>query len=130
MIRISPDVPPLGTHPKWPLLVVPEEVKDLFARVNRLTGLASERHDEGVALYREKIHPQIEHEPGFAGGMLLTGREAGVAYAITFWDSRDAMTESTEAGRKLADTAAEQLEAELTVEMLEVMFSKLPALTA
>ncbi len=102
----------------------------LFARVNRLTGLAGERYEEGVALYREKIHPEIEHEPGYAGGMLLADRDAEVAYAITFWESKEAMTESTEAGHKLAAAAAEQLEGELTVEMLEVAFSKLPAVTA
>ncbi len=101
----------------------------LFARVNTFRGIDRERYDEGIALYRDKVHPEIEQEPGFAGGLLLADREADVSYAITFWESKDAMAESTEKGRKLADAAAEQLNAELTVEMLEVAFSKLPAVT-
>lgn len=101
----------------------------MFARVNTFRGIDGERYDEGFALYRDKLHPQIEHEPGFAGSLLLAERDADVSYAITFWESKEAMVESTEAGRELAEAAAKQLEAELIVEMLEVAFSKLPALT-
>ena len=102
----------------------------MFARINTLKGIERERYDEAIELYRDKIHPEIEREPGFAGGMLLADREADVSYAITFWESKDAMVESTQAGRRLADSAAKKLDAELTVEMLEVPFLKLPALTA
>lgn len=101
----------------------------MFARVNTLKGIAGERYEEGLELYREKTQPEIEQQPGFTGSLLLADRDAGVAYAITFWESKDAMLSSTDTGRKLASTAAEQLDAELSVELLEVAFSKLPALT-
>ena len=102
----------------------------MVARVNAFRGIEGKRYDESLALYRDRIHPEIEHEPGFAGSMLLADRDADVAYAITFWESRDAMVESAEAGRRLADAAAKELGAELTVEMLDVAFSELPALAA
>lgn len=101
----------------------------MFARVSTLKGIAGERYDEGVEFYRDKTVPEIEEQPGFTGALLLADRDADVAYAITFWESKDAMLSSADAARKLASGAAGQLDADVSVEMLEVAFSKLPALT-
>jgi hypothetical protein len=101
----------------------------VFARVSILKGVG-DRYEEGVVLFRERVVPVLQGQPGFAGTLLLGEPDRGVAFAITLWHSEDAMRASNELGRTLATTAAQQLQAELAMDCCEVAVSELAGLLA
>lgn len=100
----------------------------MFARMSVFRGDVG-RLAEGVAMFREKILPETESQPGFAGALLLADREGEAAYSLTFWETEEARDARKERGRELAEMAARELGMELTVHELEVPFARFPALT-
>lgn len=101
----------------------------MFARVTTFRGGAA-RLAEGTELFREQVVPEDEKQPGFAGALLLADRDAELSYAVTFWDSEEAMVATDELGKQLAEAAARELELSAEIGHFEVLFSKLPAVVA
>jgi heme-degrading monooxygenase HmoA len=101
----------------------------VFARVSTFKG-GMERLDEGIALFRDRVVPEDEKQPGFEGALLLVDREARVSRAVTFWHSEEELNATSELGKRLAETAAHELELEVEVSTCEVPFARLPALVA
>jgi heme-degrading monooxygenase HmoA len=101
----------------------------MLARVFIHKGVG-ERYNEGVELYREKVVPEVEKQPGFAGALLLANRDADLAYSITFWESEEALHATDELGKQLAEAAAKELHSEFSEGHFTVEVSKLPALVA
>lgn len=101
----------------------------MFARVWTFKGMG-DRYDEGVEFFRDKVVPDGEKKAGLTGLLLLGDRTSGVAHSIAFWESEEAMQAGYEWGEQLAETAANQLHAEISVGHFEVEVSKLPALIA
>lgn len=97
----------------------------MFARLSTFTS-SLERLDEGIAVLRDKVLPEIEKQPGFDGAMLLAGVDADIAYTITFWKSEEALATTAESGTRLAELAAQQLDLEVQVANCEVAFAKFP----
>lgn len=101
----------------------------MFARISTFRGDMA-RLEEGKTLFREKVVPEDEKLPGFAGALLLADRDAGLSYAVTFWETEEAMTASDPLGNELAKTAAKELGLTVEIGHSEVLISKLPALVA
>ena len=95
----------------------------MFARISTFKG-GSERLEEGVELFRDKVVPEDEKQPGFAGAFLLADREADLAYAVTLWESEEALHATDALGKQLASSAAEQLGLDVSVASAEVPFFK------
>jgi heme-degrading monooxygenase HmoA len=99
----------------------------MFARVNTFMG-GLEHVEDGVAMFRDKVVPEIEKQPGFDGAMFLADREGQVVYAVTFWKSEAEMTASEELGKRMAEAAGKQFGSKVETSHCEVALSTLPAL--
>ncbi|SRR6266545_2142750 len=97
----------------------------MFARLSTFTS-SLEKLDEGIAVLRDRVLPEIEKQPGFDGAMLLAGVDADVAYTVTFWKSEEALTATAESGKRLAEMAAQELDLQVEVANCEVAFAKFP----
>jgi hypothetical protein len=106
-----------------------KEVVAVFARLSTFKG-SMERLEEGVSLFTEKILPETEKQPGFAGALLLADRESGVAYSLTLWESKEALEARRDRARELAEMAARETGTQLHVSTCEVAVSKFPSLVA
>lgn len=75
----------------------------MYARVNRFED-RPQHLDEAERFAEQKIVPQLETVPGFAGVLSLVDRATGASLAITFWETEQAMHASeAEAGRLRRD---------------------------
>lgn len=97
----------------------------MFARLSAFTS-SLERLDEGIAVLRDKVLPEIEKQPGFDGAMLLAGVDAEIAYAVTFWKTEEELAATAESGQRFAEMAARQLDLDVQVTNCEVAFAKFP----
>lgn len=91
----------------------------MFARASMFKG-GFERLQEGVELFRDRVVPEVEKQPGFAGAFLLADPDADTAYAVTLWEDEEALRASDELGKRLAEAAAEQLGLQVTIRYPEV----------
>ena len=94
----------------------------MFARVSTFTGGVQDL-DQGIVLARERIVPRLEEHQGFKGLMLIVDRAAGVASAITFWESEEDLAASQEDNQQLTEQAAHAFEVQVEVRNYEVAFS-------
>ncbi len=65
----------------------------MFSRVVRLKGEAS-RTEEAGKLWTQSVLPLIKKQKGYAGVALLTNRKTGDGFAVTYWETEQAMKES------------------------------------
>ncbi len=100
----------------------------MFVRMAAFKG-DMERMDEGVSIFSEKILPETETQPGFAGAMLLVDRDGGVAYSLTFWDSEEALEARRERANEWSSSVARDFRLELDVSKCEVAVARFPAAT-
>lgn len=98
----------------------------MHARVSTIQG-SPDRIDEGTALIRSKVVPELERVDGFAGVLSLADRASGRSLTITLWESAEALRASEERANALRTAAAEDLGAtgEPVVERFEVTLSEL-----
>ena len=74
--------------------------------------------DEGVALMRDQIWPELERMSGCVGMSMLADREAGRCIVTTAWATDEAMRASADPARELRSRAAEALRAD-AVDVME-----------
>ena len=98
----------------------------MHARVSTIEG-SPDRVDEGTALIRSKILPELEHVDGFAGVLSLADRVTGRSLTITLWETEDALRASEERANAMRSSAATDLgaTADPSVERFEVTLSEL-----
>ena len=98
----------------------------MHARVSTIEG-SPDRIDEGTALIRSKVLPQLEHVDGFAGVLSMADRATGRSVTITLWESEEALRASSERANTLRSEAAADLgaTAEPNVEHFEVTLSEM-----
>jgi heme-degrading monooxygenase HmoA len=86
----------------------------VYARVNRFED-RPETVDEAERFAEQKIVPQLETVPGFAGVLSMVDRATGRSLAITFWETEQAMRASeVEADRlrgEISDGAGSEVRA-------------------
>ena len=78
----------------------------MHARLTRIEAPA-ERLDEMARQFEQQTLPQIQGIDGFKGYQLLGDRANGIAIAIVYWDSAEAMQASEEAVKAARQQAAE-----------------------
>ena len=71
----------------------------MFARVITMQ-LKSDKLDEAVSYYKEKLIPTVKSEKGFNSNYLLVERKTGKAVSVAFWDSEEAIIEDEKSGRQ------------------------------
>jgi hypothetical protein len=100
----------------------------MHARVTTFEG-PPERIEEGVRLFREEVIPWLRDATGFRGWLVLLDRESGKSLGITFWASKETMTDSAASGATLRDEIAAELETPMTsLAYYEVAVAELLAL--
>ncbi|TMC51148.1 MAG: hypothetical protein E6J14_01555 [Chloroflexi bacterium] len=62
--------------------------------------------DRAIAHFKEVTVPAAKQVAGFAGSVLAVNRSSGDCTATTFWESRDALEASEDAGTRLRTQAA------------------------
>lgn len=74
-------------------------------------------------LLESELYAQLEQIDGFKGVVALGQRDTGRSLVVTFWESEDAMTASTERANQMRSAAAEELGASTPqVDTYEVLF--------
>ena len=71
----------------------------MFARVITMQ-LKSDKLDEAVSYYKEKLIPTVKSQKGFSSNYLLVDRETGKAISVAFWDSKESIIDDEESGRQ------------------------------
>ena len=102
-------------------------VTECSPRVNTVTGLV-QALDPGVDFARQVLVPALQQYQGFEGAMLLADRTVGVAFAITFWTSKEDMAASREDAQQLVALAAQAFHVQVDVSECSVAFSTFAAL--
>lgn len=74
----------------------------MYARVSVYRG-DEEQAEQAVELFRQDVLPWLRDATGFRGALILNDAEAERSLAITFWDSRDAVTDPEASGVALRD---------------------------
>ncbi len=94
----------------------------MHARVTRIEASA-DRLDEMTRQFEERTVPVLEGLDGYKGYVLLGDRRDGLAVAVTYWESEQAMQTSEDAVKEERERAAETAEAAAgpTVERYEVL---------
>lgn len=77
----------------------------MYARNSRVQ-FPPDQLDGAIAHFKEVTVPAAKQVPGFAGCVLLVNRSTGDCGATTFWESRDALDASEDAGSRLRAQAA------------------------
>ncbi|PPD58548.1 hypothetical protein [Dehalogenimonas etheniformans] len=92
----------------------------MFARVTVMTS-ASDKVEEGIKDFRDRMLPHARNLSGFKGGLLLVDRKIGRHLGITMWATEKDMQLSSEEANKLRAAAAKNISAtNPDVEMYEV----------
>ena len=96
----------------------------MHARVTRLEASA-DALDEMTRQFEQHTVPVLEDLDGYQGYALLGDRETGLAMAITYWESEEALRASEDAVKQERERAAETAQAASgpTVERYEVVSS-------
>ena len=103
------------------LRLSPTRKGEMHARITRLEGSA-ERLDEMTRQFEERTVPVLESLDGYTGYVLLGDRGSGLAMAVTYWESEEAMRASEDAVTDERERAAETAEAaSASVEHYEVI---------
>jgi len=93
----------------------------VWARVSIYRG-DDEQVAQAVELFRENVLPWLREATGFRGALIMNDAEAERSLAITFWDSREAVTDPDASGVALRDevsaTVGSLLEAQELYEVL------------
>ena len=94
----------------------------MHARVTRIEA-SGERLDEMSRQFEERTVPVLEGLDGYKGYVLMGDRGDGLAMAVTYWESEDAMRASDDAVKEERERAAETAGATAgsTVEHYEVL---------
>jgi heme-degrading monooxygenase HmoA len=92
------------------------------ARLTRIEGSA-DRLDEMTSQFEERTVPVLQGLDGYEGYVLLGDRQSGVAIAVTYWASEDALRASEEAVKQERERAAETAQASAgpAIERYEVL---------
>ena len=100
----------------------PKRKGGMHARITRLEASA-EGLDEMTRQFEERTVPVLESLDGYTGYVLLGDRGSGLAMAVTYWESEEAMRASEDAVTDERERAAETAEAAAgpTVERYEVV---------
>jgi heme-degrading monooxygenase HmoA len=92
----------------------------MYARVNRFQD-RPEAIEDAERLVVDKILPQLQTVPGFAGVLSLIDRTSGESLGITFWETEEAMhaseAEASRLRRDISDGAGSEIR---TVDRYEV----------
>ncbi len=98
----------------------------MHARVTRLEASA-DALDEMTRQFEQRTVPVLEGLDGYKGYALLGDRETGLAMAVTYWESEEALRASEDAVKQERERAAETAQAASgpTVERYEVVSSSL-----
>jgi heme-degrading monooxygenase HmoA len=83
-----------------------EAGSSMYARSSRIQ-FPPDQLDKGIAHFKEVSVPAAKQVAGFAGSVLLVNRASGDCTATTFWETRDALQASEEAGNSLRTQAAD-----------------------
>ena len=96
----------------------------MHARVTRINATA-DRLDEMTRQFEERTVPVLQGLDGFEGHILMGDRGSGLAMAVTYWASEDAMRASEDAVTPERERAAETAQATSgpVVERYEVISS-------
>ena len=78
----------------------------MFARMSTLEG-PPDQVDEGLRYVREQVLPLIQQQDGFKGFIALGDRESGKVIGVSFWESKQAMLASEEAGDRTRSDSAQ-----------------------
>ena len=78
----------------------------MVARVTTLE-LSADRLDETVQQARSETLPRLQEQRGFKGFTILGDRSSGRVIGISYWESREDMDASEEAGREGREKAAQ-----------------------
>jgi heme-degrading monooxygenase HmoA len=76
----------------------------MFVRIT-WSKVPTQRMDAAAKNYREKIHPSLQTQAGFLGGIVLADRGAGEGIVASYWQTAEAMAASetmAAAGREQA----------------------------
>ena len=76
--------------------------------------------DEGIALMRDDVMPQVQDVPGCIGVSMLVDRESGRCILTTAWSDADAMHASARSVQPLRDRLAEVLGGTPSVQEWEI----------
>ena len=76
--------------------------------------------DEGIALMRDDVMPQVQDVPGCIGVSMLVDRESGRCILTTAWSDADAMHASAQSVQPLRDRLAEVLGGTPSVQEWEI----------
>ncbi|MFP5361355.1 MAG: antibiotic biosynthesis monooxygenase [Thermoleophilia bacterium] len=77
----------------------------MHARVTRIKA-AADLLDEMVRQFEQQTVPVLEGLDGYTGYVLLGDRASGVAMAITYWESEEALRASEDAVKQERERAA------------------------
>lgn len=69
----------------------------MYIRASRLR-IPRDRIDAAIALFGDEVAPSFRAEAGNVGAILLVDREKGQALGLTYWESKEALDASEEAG--------------------------------
>lgn len=94
----------------------------MHARVTRIQASA-DRIDEMTSQFKERTVRVLEGLDGYKGYVLLGDRGDGLAMAVTYWESEQALQQSEDAVKEERQRAAETAEAaaDPIVERYEVL---------
>lgn len=93
----------------------------MFARVTRIAG--AEYSEDDVGPMTENIISQARQLEGIRAGYWLRSRESGDLFAITLWDSEEAMMATEQQAASLREEAQQQAGGEVSVDHCEVVGS-------
>lgn len=77
----------------------------MYARMTKFVGLAPERIEQTVKEFEQDALTGFEQMDGFAGVTVMVDQDQGSAAALTFWQTKEAMTRSEEAALKAREQA-------------------------
>jgi heme-degrading monooxygenase HmoA len=77
----------------------------MYVRSSRLQ-FPPDQLDKAIAHFKEVTVPAARQMAGFAGTVMLVNRSSGDCVANTFWESRDTLKASEDAGSRLRTQAA------------------------
>ena len=77
--------------------------------------------EEGIRFFREQTLATARQQRGFQGARLLVDRQAGKAYAVTLWESEEAVRAAEGAMNQTRSQGVQALGAtHMTTEVLEL----------
>jgi heme-degrading monooxygenase HmoA len=80
--------------------------------------------EAGIARYRDQLLPALDQVPGYLGAALLVDRGTGAGIGVTYWDSRESMQASEEAGTQLRAQATEGGTSVIDIDRFELLLQE------